>query len=250
MTEAGKHLAIRLSTLLPELDDAINSCRKQDDTSRVLHLGYARSPTAEFFDGVHDALAENFPDLEIVPHDEPVEECLKMIKKGSMDLALMVEPLNHDTRQIGFLPLVSYPLVCAMAKSHTFANRKSMPLKQLKHERLLIFSRTEIPQYVKDVRSLLKPNQLSFHKAREFDGIDQLLPAVSAGRGVALLLESAKFMCDRPIAWLPLKPSSRSKRIGVLYRNPPGSLTKKLLNLIQNTVCKCVNSRPPEKPEN
>src|SRR5204862_6920 len=67
-------------------------------------------------------------------------------------------------------------------------------------------------------------------------GIEELLPAIRAGHGVALLLESARHRAGKRVKFLPLRPNPERVPVGVIYNVPATKLILKSLRVLDDTV--------------
>ena len=224
------------NAVVRRFDKAINAARELPEH---VHVGFAPSPTDEFRDGAIAALEQGLPNIRFVQHDYSVGECVRKIAQRELEFALTVEPHGHRLRSIRFRKLVEYPLMCAVAESHPLADNPYMPIEQLTRERLLIFSRKDVPQYLRDIRESLKPYGVRLHPAHGYDGADELMPAIRAGHGVALLLESARHRAGKRVKFLPLRPTPKPVPVGVIYNAPP---TKLVLQALESWKTPCRES--------
>jgi DNA-binding transcriptional LysR family regulator len=77
-------------------------------------------------------------------------------------------------------------------------------LGELNGQRLLLFARTEYPEYWASVTRLFRDHGIDAKIAGEFDGVSSLGAAVEAGLGVALVAAGSRI---GRVAMLPLDPA-------------------------------------------
>jgi DNA-binding transcriptional LysR family regulator len=92
----------------------------------------------------------------------------------------------------------------AVGVAHPLAKRAEVPLAELNGQRLLLFSRSEYPEYWSSVTRLFREHGIDAKVAGEFDGVASLGAAVEAGLGVALVAAGSRL--DR-VVMLPLVPA-------------------------------------------
>jgi DNA-binding transcriptional LysR family regulator len=240
LTPAGKRFRKEAEAAVQRFDAAIRVAR---ELPQYVHVGYAPSPTDEFRDDAIATLEQQLPNIRFIRHDYSVADCIRKIAQRELEFALTVEPHGHRLRSLRFKTLVRYPLMCAVALSHPYANRKYIRVAELSGERLLSFSRRTIPQYLRDIRSALEPHGLRPRPAQEYDGIDDLLPAVRAGHGVALLLRSAQRRAGKRVKFLSLKPAVATVPVGIVYNAPADKLMRQIVRILEETVPRLVRSR-------
>lgn len=238
LTKAGKIFRSEADAVLRHLDTAVQAVQRFDASDDIvsINVGYAPSPTASFLNQLVKTLEEKFPQIRLVLHDLSVGQTMRQLAQRAIDFALTVEPSRPRVQNLIFEPLVASEMRCAVAASHPLADRKSVSLAQLRRERLLIFSSSEMPQYARYLRDAFRRHRMRLQPTQEYDGIATLLPAVSRGHGVALLLESAAAIAGPDIRWLRIRPALPRVRVGILYRAPADKLLRKIVRATQTSV--------------
>jgi|GEM_PF-720329 len=238
LTKAGKIFRSEVDAVLRRLDTAVHAVQRFDASDSIvsINVGYAPSPTAGFLDHVVKTLEGKFPQIRLVLHDLSVGQTVRQLAQHGIDFALTVEPFRPRVQNLIFEPLIVSEMRCAVSAVHPLAARKFVSLTQLRRERLLIFSPSEMPQYSHYLRDAFRRHRMRLRPAQEYDGIATLLPAVERGHGVALLLESAAAAAGPDIKWLRIRPVLPRVRVGILYRAPADKLLRKIIRATQIAV--------------
>ena len=234
LTPAGKRFARDAESALLKFDQAFT--RAASGTRPQFHLGYAPSPTVEILPRVLPAIRACFPQHQVIPCIRSVKDSVDQIRRRELHCALTVRPLKVTDSGIRFLPLVNYDLQCAVHPRHPFAREPHLPVKRLESESLLVFKASENPQYFKDLQRLFAPHGVTLKPGLEYEEPEDILGAVAANYGVALLLECARALGSPKIVWLPLRPAVQTVEVGVIYKHPPKPLMREVLATFQQAT--------------
>src|SRR5262245_50767454 len=113
---------------------------------------------------------------------------LRGLREGQLDMALMIELEPKQLRGVAFEKLRPYPVCVAVGNSHRLRRSKTVCLNQVKNERLVVYSRSDYPEYHTGLKSLFSTANLPFPEiAEEHDSGTSLIAAVEAGRVVAIV---------------------------------------------------------------
>jgi len=117
--------------------------------------------------------------------------------------------------ELGFEPLVSYPIRCIVGRKNPLFKEQTVTKDQLRDQPFVVFT-GRFPQYHEYLKRLLG---FEPRIAREYEDDEEFLSAVQRGRGVALLLTTVGAMKHK-IKLLPITPHCDPVHVGILYRLP------------------------------
>jgi DNA-binding transcriptional LysR family regulator len=246
LTEAGKLFRGDAIKLCDAYEAAKRRARAQAGIwPPKIHVGYPGSPVAEFFEPTIARYEERFQGVEVVRHKILVPDCFRELLANELDLALIVQPQRVDSRLI-FKRLTDYPPMCVVGK-HRLASKTAVRTNDLRNEHFLIFNRAIAPGYYRYFRDWLAqlgivPRQIS----DDYDDVETLLPAVAAGRGIALLLSVSELEARRlgaKVKFLPIEPNLPRTNVGAVYVNPLMEHSAKFLEFAEDIL-----NRTPAMP--
>jgi DNA-binding transcriptional LysR family regulator len=221
LTEAGKIFLNEARAVLLRSDEAVQAVRAVAKGARgQVRVGYAPSLTVEILPRALKLFEQEHPGTRVALHDCSTEECGRMLLERKLDVALGVKPAGRMWRGAVFEELANYPLCCAVAMSHPLANKRAIPARQIKEERLIGYSRDEYPEYHAWMREIFRPFGFDPVVAEEHDSVTSLIAAVEAGRGVAVAPMSLRCLAGPRLKLLPFQPQLPPIVIGVMYLPP------------------------------
>lgn len=237
LTAAGKRFAQDAEWVLVNFDKMLMRAEHEGDDCRpIINIGYAESPTTEVVPLVMPALTAAFADQQIILCKRSVKECITALGRRDIRCAITVKPLDSSRSSIRFNHLVTYGLQCVVHEEHEFAANPHVSVKQLETDFLLAYKVTDSPQYMKDIERLLGPHGVRLQTRPEFEDPADILRAVVARYGYALLLESARHLSPPNVKWLPLHPAIEAMEVGVIYRHPPNARIREVLATIDRAT--------------
>jgi DNA-binding transcriptional LysR family regulator len=233
LTEAGKIFLIEARSVLLRVDQAVETVRAaaKGDRGR-LRVGYAPSLTVEFLPRALRAFERENPGARISLYDLSTEECVRKLTEHKLDVALTARPSKTGMRALTFEKLASYPVCCALAASHPLAGKRLVPWRLLRQERFLLYSREEYPEYLDWMQGLCRAHGFEPRLGEEHDGVNGLMTAVEAGRGVAIVPSSVKCLTGPRLKLLPLTPSSPALIVGAVHGHPVSRLVETFIHAV------------------
>lgn len=162
------------------------------------------------------ALAEfqrTTPGVKVVLHDLGTDELCRELQKGSLHLALMMQPSEESTTGMEFEEIGRYPFFVAMAPGHLLAKRKSLSLETIAQMPLVVLDRrrnSEFHRILKRVFAPLRPNI-----ATETDSVNSLITEIGIGKCVAVVSELFKEAIGRRLVYRRLQDAKVAMCVGI-----------------------------------
>jgi len=219
LTEAGKTFVSEARSVLQRAELAAQTVRAFATGDRgEIHLGYAPSPVVELLPKALQAFAEQCPGVRPTLHDLSIEEMLLGLRAGRLNAALTVQSSPKRMRGVVFEGLRTYPVCVAVHRKHPLARAKTVNLAQLEQEHLIVYSRTEYPDYHEWLKGVYEQAKQTLPaEIEEHDSGTGIMAAVEAGRGVALVPSILSSVAGPRLKFLGLEPSPPPFVVGVAY---------------------------------
>lgn len=237
LTEAGRVFLAEARAVLQRADEAVQAARAVAGGLRgEIHVGYAPSLTVQILPQALRTFQKEFPGVRVALHDLSTGEMLSGLRSGKLNVALLVRPPGKGLRGLRFDELARYPLRVAVAPGHRFARMKAVSLKAAGAEPMIGYSREEYPEYHDGMVALLGSVGGKPRFVEEHEGVNSLVAAVEAGRGIALMPASLACMVGQRLKLIPLDPTPEPLIVGAAYR--PENMTETVRRFIAAAALK------------
>ena len=153
------------------------------------------------------------PGVKVVLHDLGTDEICDALRKGTLQLALMMQPSEELVTGIEFEEVGRYPFFVAMAASHPLARMKVIPLESLAKQPLAVLDRrrnSEFHRILKRVFAPLRPNI-----ATESDSVNSLITEISVGKCVAVVSQLFKEAIGNRLTYRKLAGTEVAMCVGI-----------------------------------
>jgi len=190
LTPAGGVLQEEGRKLLERAERVVKLVRASAE-GEPLRVGYAPSLAGPLLGLALERFSQLHPRARVQLSDLSSTEMRDALTQGKIDVALTV-PWEGDAQAVKWTTVRRHGMVLAVPASHPFASRKKVSLAELDGQRLLLYSRTEYPEYWQSITRMFRDNGLQAKVAGEFDGVSSLAAAVEAGLGVALMAAGSR----------------------------------------------------------
>ncbi|MFM5885598.1 MAG: LysR family transcriptional regulator [Novosphingobium sp.] len=218
-TEAGLSLSIEATNVLALVDRAcINTGLIGTGQLGQLHVGVFGSAVLDIVPRIVLDFRNRFPNVEVVLHN--------------MDRGTQVKALHERRIQIGFNRFFQdYPdlvwervvrerMLVAAPSNHPLAQRQSISLRDLAHEPLIFYPRTNQPGgFANYLIRLFHDLNIDPQIVQNVDDVVTAVAFVSSGLGLTLGVESATNLNLPGVTYLPLEEGEASAfDLSVIYR--------------------------------
>src|SRR5499425_146673 len=135
LTAEGKLFLEEARELLKRADESVEKTRAlARGEYGELHIGYIPIPTAEILPRALEAFRKAVQRVKLVLHDLSTDELIAGLRDGTLELAIMVQPIGEQTAGIEFETLRRYVWCVTLGRTHSFARLKSIPLEKVTGE--------------------------------------------------------------------------------------------------------------------
>src|SRR5215467_10018260 len=218
LTAEGTLFLEEVRELLKRIDESVEKTRAlARGEYGELHIGYIPIPTTEILPRALEAFRKTVPTVKPVLHDLSTDELIAGLRDGTLELAIMVQPISEQTAEIEFEALRSYVWCVALSRAHPLARLKSIPLSRLAGERLVILSRKSYSEYHRILEHIFAPVSGKPRVAMECDSESSLFMEVEAGRAIALVTTIAKLAACKRLVYRPLTGIMEAQAVGIAH---------------------------------
>jgi DNA-binding transcriptional LysR family regulator len=190
LTAAGRVLVEEGKKLVERAERVVKLVRAEA-AGEPLRIGYAPSLAGPLLGLALERFSQIHPRVRVQLFDCSSAEMREGLLSGKFDVVVTV-PWGGDPAAVRWAQVRRHPMRLAVPMSHAFAGRTKVPLSELNGQRLLLFSRSDYPEYWQGVTRLFRDHGIDAKVAGEFDGVTSLGAAVEAGLGVALVAAGSR----------------------------------------------------------
>jgi len=218
LTAEGKLFLQEVCELLKRVDESVEKTRAlARGEYGELHIGYIPIPTAEILPPALEAFRKAVPRVRLMLHDLSTDELIAGLRNGTLELAIMVQPIGEQRAGIEFETLRSYAWGVALSRAHPLARLKSIPLEKLAGERLVILSRKSYSEYHRILEHIFALVSAKPRIAMECDSESSLFMEVEAGRAVTVVTTIAKLAAGKRLVYRPLTGTTEIQFVGIAH---------------------------------
>jgi len=230
LTPIGEDIAHRAKHVLRDIEHIKDAARRsKDPETGTVKLGIFPTLAPYLLPHVIPGICQRYPELRLQLAEEKTEDILNMLDQGRLDAGLLATPVEDPGMEIEIL--FEEPFVIAMPASHPLCDKKSISLKDLEGEELLLLEEGHcLRQHALEVCALAGAHErVDFHAT----SMETLRQMVAANAGVTLMpVLSVKppIASTDTIVLRPFNPPAPSRTIALVWRSssPLGGFLRKL----------------------
>jgi DNA-binding transcriptional LysR family regulator len=247
LTAAGSLLLERTRRALAEIDGAVAEARQSvRPDEAVLRVGYGPF-SADVAGRLAEALGAGRPELSVRLQQEVTADSLRRVGAGELAAAVVMEsPAAARRHSLRVDRLRDEPLVAALPKSHRYASRAAIPIREFVAEPVLLPREPPGQMFNAWLRSVLRAQGLDLERtvASASAPWDRRLPPVAGGEAVAVIVgEWARepgtgfvtvpfdpplsFPTDLVSGWPAIEPVATLVQTALRIRDSEGWLTER-----------------------
>jgi DNA-binding transcriptional LysR family regulator len=197
-----------------------------------LRLGFVSAVLAAEIVEALRRFRETHSSVQIVLHDLPPAEQLRLIAQGKLDAGFVgLAPIEHPLG-VRFVRWCKERLLVFVPSGHPLAHRASVGLAELRKERFVAVSGEAAPAFSVFVHDLCRKAGFRPRIVLESSRAQAVAVMVAAGSGVAILPESLMGFTGASAAGIPLKGSPAITHVFALAAARTSSSIESLLKLL------------------
>ena len=224
LTAEGKLFATEAKQILANADAAVENVRAlARGEYGTLQVGYAPSPTVDMLPPALAAFRKAVPRVTVNLHDLAGDEISAGLRRGELELGLMVRPLKANAEGLAFEALLRVPLSVACAPDHPLAKQRRVKVRQLLDHPLVVFRRDDYSDYHHMLDEVFMGHSTP-RIAVECDSMSSLVTEVVGGRGIALVSRLAERVIGTRLTFRAIQDTDVFQEVG-LCRALKGDVT-------------------------
>lgn len=217
LTDAGRVFLTEARAVVQLADEAVKKARAVATNGRSeLHVGYSPTPTARILPPTLRLFQAAMPNVRVKLHDLSNLENMAGLSEGNLQLAFIMRTRKDSAlRNLRFEELTRDSARLAVSPKHPLARRNTVSLADAAREPFIVYSRKEYPDYHESLEAVFASVKTKLRIVEEHDGVSSLIPAIEAGTGVALVLESFQCMVGNRLKLLRFTPQPKPSSMGI-----------------------------------
>ena len=216
LTDAGRAFLVEARSTLAQAARATQvASRAAGGEIGQLIVGHMASAELIVFPRLLPVFRKRCPGVELTLRLLGVTEQFEMLRTGEIHVGFLRLPATD--RGVTVKPIVGEPLVVALPERHGLARRRTLSLRALRGERLLLFPRSHAPGYYDLLMAICRQAGLEPTIALETRHLHTVLSLVATGHGVSLVPRCVARLGRPGIVCRAVRPSPRNIEIGIAY---------------------------------
>ncbi|MQA02012.1 MAG: LysR family transcriptional regulator [Streptosporangiales bacterium] len=217
LTDAGSVLLSEGKQVLAGAEHAANAVSQAAHGELgTLRIGFVSTAALGIMPRIVLALHRSWPNLHVELKESTTGPQLDAVKSGGLDIGIVREV--STARGLVVRPILKERLVVAVHKSHQFAKRKTIRLRELGDEQFVVFPRRQVSRLYDHIASLC--HQAGFHLEPTQEAIEfpTLLSLVAANLGITIVPDSLRALRLPDLRYLTIDDKEALSTISVVCR--------------------------------
>jgi LysR family transcriptional regulator, benzoate and cis,cis-muconate-responsive activator of ben and cat genes len=225
LTDAGRVFLNEARVVLDRAEQAIKKTQAVTGAGTELHVGHSPTPTARLLPVILRTYHRAMPHVRVKLYDWRNDENFRGVRDGQLNLAFVfLPPRKSALRKLRYETLAQEHARLAVSPKHPFARRDSVSLAEAAREPFVGYNRDEYRDYNRRLHTVFAKVKTKPRIVEEHDGFTSLIPAIEAGRGVALVTESFAYSAGQRVKLLCLTPEPTPATLGIVALAGPLSI--------------------------
>jgi len=216
LTDAGRLFLIEARRTLVQADRAASIAMRADrgEVGR-LTIGYMASAELSVSPTILPAFRKRHPGVFIVLQILPPREQFQGLRAGRLQAGFVRLPVTDRTLSV--VPVFREPLVAVLPESHALARPRTVSLRALRNETLVLFPREHAPGYYDFLMRTCRQSGLDPKLVHESEKLQTIVSLVAMGRGVSLMPRCVVNLTRKGVVCRPLRPRAPDTELGLVY---------------------------------
>lgn len=215
LTVAGEAFLRDVRAVLAELDVAVSTARALDaGQAGVLRVGFVGSALLSIVPAAVRAFSDDRPNVEVELSERSTVDALRLLRSGTIDVALVRPPIEPDSALRSELVLRERT-IAAVPVGHPLTRLRRIPLRRLASEPLVLFPRVQAPGFHDLLIGELAATGNSPQVVQYAPETTTIVGLVAAGIGVSPVPASVAHLGLEGVAYRPLAGAPDAELIAV-----------------------------------
>ena len=229
LTPAGATFLRDVRGVLAELDVAVSTARAlAAGSAGVLRVGFVGSALLSIVPAAVQAFTDSRPGVEVELSERSTIDALRLLRSGTLDVALVRPPMEPDAALHSELVLRERT-IAAVPSGHALAQLRRIPLRRLASEPLVLFPRIQAPGFHDLLIGELAATGRSPQVAQYAPEMTTIIGLVAAGIGVSPVPASVAHLGLEGVAYRQLAGAPDTELIAVTRAQEQAPLVEAFL---------------------
>lgn len=231
LTPAGEVFLAECRQILNQIEQGVRAAQRmaKGETGQLV-IGFEGAAHNERILEIIRQFRTQFPDVELIMQEMPSGKQVEALEQGKLDVGLIEPIVSGDTLKIS--PLLSEPLVVALADSHPLAGEAYITLSQLANESWVTGRSNYGCGLLLRILDAFRQAGFAPIIKQETNDLQMTLAFVASGLGITLLPESSQ-LAQTGIAYRSLKPPAPEVQLAIAWsRQSP--VVESFLQVVEN----------------
>ena len=247
ITDIGKKVLSIAKNILINVENIKQLANDENEEFSTIKIGAIYTIGPYIFSKMIQIFNQTIPNIKLSIEENYTEILIEKLNSGELDLIIIAETLKNNN----FITQTLYkePFILAVSNRHKFRNLKSIDIKQIKDEELLLLGKKHCfrEQVLELYPNFYKKNQQhKLQKTLEGTSLETIKYTVAANNGITILPCSAIQKNQNILTYIPFKKTIPNRTVVVSYREsfPRKKILKLILNSLQKISLPCIEKKP------
>ena len=232
LTESGRLFLKRTSSLIADLDHAVELARRADSgMAGELRVGFNDYAINGLLPQIVRRFRTDYPDMEVLLIDSTTPQAVEMVLDGKFDIAFTTGQPFHP--EFDHLVVREEQVVCVLPSSHPLAGRKRISITELSDEPFVMGRWETWKSYNRLIRDFCAAHGFAPRIIQEAEHSDGIMGLVAAAMGVTLQVDSAWLRALDGVTIRPLRETPPEVRTSAIWRKDHRSTSPALAHFVE-----------------
>jgi len=205
LTAAGEVFLAECRQILSQIERSVLVAQRMahGETGQLI-VGFEGAAHHELILQMIRQLRSHFPDIELIMQEMPSGKQVEALQQEQLNIGL-IEPIAAGGSELKVMPLLSEPMLVALAETHPLAQETQLTLNQLAGEPWVTGRRHHGCGLLLRILEACHRAGFQPNVQQETNDLQMILGFVAAGFGVTLLPESSR-MSQPGVVYCPIAP--------------------------------------------
>ncbi|MGD1950236.1 MAG: LysR family transcriptional regulator [Leptolyngbyaceae cyanobacterium] len=230
LTPAGEVFLAECHQILNQIGQGIRAAQRvaQGETGQLV-IGFEGAAHNQLILEIIRQFRTQFPDVELVMQEMPSGKQVEALQQGQLDVGLIEPIVAGDTLKI--VPLLSEPLVIALADSHPLTGEEHIALSQLANEPWVTGRSNYGCGLLLRILGAFRQAGFAPTVKQETNDLQMTLALVASGLGITLLPESSQ-LAKTGITYRLVKPPAPEVQLAIAW-NRQSPVVESFLQVVE-----------------
>lgn len=242
LTEAGRVFLEQARKTLANANRGVTLARQAANGEiGQLSIGYNVPAGFRVFPQVIPAFRKRWPNVRLTFHNLKIAQQLDGLRRDELDLGFMWLPIPTEGLEVQ--ELVKEPLVAVLPARHRLASAKTVAIKDLSREPLILMSRLLDPESYAQIQQLFARAGVAMNIAYELEHSLSMINFVAMGIGCSLLPDYARSIRQPGVVYKPLRSPNLVKTLAMIRKEGRSALAESFYRFTADTLLRNERSK-------